>query len=161
MGSWRGALECWLGTVQLAYSVRSRPRSLFGCEDLGKFTDPHAPLTYTSEHCQDIFQSSLPYNLHSQLHSPFSIALSILNCTLHSQLHSPFSIALSLLLRQTQKPSTVKTPSVQQHINLTQHSNNTKMKFILFLSTLTVVLAAPGVVSTFLPFLYPHYRSSR
>jgi hypothetical protein len=142
MGSWRGALECWLGTVQLAYSVRSRPRSLFGCEDLGKFTDPHAPLTYTSEHCQDIFQSSLPYNLHSQL-------------------HSPFSIALSLLLRQTQKPSTVKTPSVQQHINLTQHSNNTKMKFILFLSTLTVVLAAPGVVSTFLPFLYPHYRSSR
>jgi hypothetical protein len=142
MGSWRGALECWLGTVQLAYSVRSRPRSLFGCEDLGKFTNPHAPLTYTSEHCQDIFQSSLPYNLHSQL-------------------HSPFSIALSLLLRQTQKPSTVKTPSVQQHINLTQHSNNTKMKFILFLSTLTVVLAAPGVVSTFLPFLYPHYRSSR
>jgi hypothetical protein len=142
MGSWRGALECWLGTVQLAYSVRSRPRSLFGCEDLGKFTNPHAPLTYTSGHCQDIFQSSLPYNLHSQL-------------------HSPFSIALSLLLRQTQKPSTVKTPSVQQHINLTQHSNNTKMKFILFLSTLTVVLAAPGVVSTFLPFLYPHYRSSR
>jgi hypothetical protein len=102
MGSWRGGLECWLGTVQLAYSVRSRPRSLFGCEDLGKFTNPHAPLTYTSGHCQDVSQSSLPYNLHSQLHSPSFSArhTKTFNCQ-----------------------NTVSTATYQPHTTLQQHQD--------------------------------------
>jgi hypothetical protein len=72
------------------------------CEDLGKFTNPHAPLTYTSGHCQDISQSSLPYNLHSQLHSPsfFARHTKTVNCQ-----------------------NTVSTATYQPHKTLQQHQD--------------------------------------